>query len=78
MTKVGLLAIVIYGIDILLLIKRLRVEYLDITWPRYAENDGALCTIVNIELCSILLKTIQPRLWVLHRTIKKRSDRAPG
>ena len=42
-------AMVDYGIVILLLIKNLKAEYLDITQPWCADNSGALGTFANVE-----------------------------
>ena len=49
------LAMVPYGIGVLPLIKRLKVEYPDVTQTWYAEDAGAIGMYKNTELYSILL-----------------------
>ena len=50
MTHGGALSRVAYGIGVILLIKRLKAEYLDITHSWYTYNAGALGTFDNIGL----------------------------
>ena len=56
----GGLDMVAYGIGVLLLIKRLKLAYPDITQPWYANNAGTLDTIDNLEIYFYLLKTNGP------------------
>ena len=44
------LAMVAYGIAVILLIKKLKLVYLDINQPRYSDNLGALGMYNNIKL----------------------------
>ena len=44
------LAMVAYGIGVLLLIKQLKSEYPDVTQPYYAEDTGSLSTFDNMKL----------------------------
>ena len=50
MTQGYPLAMVAYGIDIFLLIKKLKALFPHLTQPCYADNDGALGTFTNIGL----------------------------
>ena len=51
---------VAYGIGILLLIKILKVKCLDVTYPWYADDSGALGMFANIELYFNSLKLFGP------------------
>ena len=55
-----LTAMVAYGIGVLPLIKQLKAEYPDITYPCYADDTGSLGTFVNAELYFNLLKRFGP------------------
>ena len=60
MTQGYPLAMVAYGIDIFLLIKQLKALFPHLTQPCYAENDGALGTFTNIEVCFNLPRLYNP------------------
>ena len=46
----GPLDVVDYGVGVLIMIKRLKTVYPDITQPCYADDAGALGTYENIKL----------------------------
>ena len=54
------LAMVTYGIGVLLMIKQLKVAYPDVNQPWYAEDAGALGTFDNIGLYFKTLKLFGP------------------
>ena len=56
MTQVDPLAMVAYGIGIILLIKHLKAEFTGFTQPQYSENAGALSTFKKFELYFNYLK----------------------
>ena len=56
MTQVDPLAMVAYGIGIILLIKHLKAEFTGFTQPQYSENAGALSTFKKVELYFNYLK----------------------
>ena len=60
MTQGYPLAMVAYGIGVLPLRKRLKVEYPDVTQPWYADDSGALGTFDIIGLYFNLLKRFGP------------------
>ena len=62
------LAIVAYGIGVILHIKKLEAAYPDVINPLYDEDAGALDMYKKIDLCFNLVKN----------RLKKRSDRASG
>ena len=51
---------VAYGIEILPLIKNLKLSFTDVTHPWYGDNTGALGKFVNAELCFNLLRWFGP------------------
>ena len=59
-TQGGPLAMVDYGIGVLLFVKQLKAQYLGVTRPWYADDVGSLGTYENIRLYFNLLKQTVP------------------
>ena len=60
MKEGGTLAKVLYGIGVLLLIKRLKSVYPDVPQPWYSDDEGSLGTYDKIELYFNMLKQFVP------------------
>ena len=54
MTQGDQLAVVTYGIGILLIIKWTKAEFTNVTKPCYTDDEGAFSRFANVELYFIL------------------------